>query len=254
MNNPALARLREMKPHLGTWLSSGSTVVAELAADSGFDWLLFFDLEHGCGTDAEVLPQPQAIRGTTAAAIVRVGGPHPDLIGRVLDWGADGIMVPRVTSVTEAEACVRAALYPPRGRRGLARITRATHYGMGAPEMSTSPFIFVQIESSEAVESARDIAKVDGIDVLFVGPADLRIVLEAHPEKATRYFEGCLREFSAAASAAGRQSGILLRGADEIARLRDLGFTKLAIDSDLGILRAGHRQIVETGRAALSAS
>ncbi len=76
---------------LGSWLQTGSTVVAELADASGFDWLLI-DLEHGCGTEAAVLPQIQVIRH--AAAIVRVGAPHPDLIARSLDWGAAGIMVP----------------------------------------------------------------------------------------------------------------------------------------------------------------
>ena len=96
-----------MKLALGTWLSIGSPVIAELAAQCGFDWVLL-DLEHGCGTEATILPQIQAIRGTATSAIVRVGAPHPELIARVLDWGAHGIMVPHVNSAAEAEGIVRA--------------------------------------------------------------------------------------------------------------------------------------------------
>lgn len=113
--------LRQRHLQIGTWLQTGSSVIAELADASGFDWLLL-DLEHGCGTDATVLPQLQTIR--RAAPIVRVAAPHPDLIARALDWGAAGIMVPMVSTAERAEACLRAMHYPPRGDRGLA--------GMGA--------------------------------------------------------------------------------------------------------------------------
>ncbi len=116
--------LREKKVHLGTWLSIGSPVIAELAAESRFDWLLF-DLEHGAGSEGALLGQLQAIR-EARAAVVRVGAAHPDLIGRVLDCDAHGLMVPHVSSVAQAEACVRAAYYPPRGRRGVARSVRAS--------------------------------------------------------------------------------------------------------------------------------
>lgn len=248
MNAATLTRLRESKLHIGTWLSIGSPVIAELASECNFDWLLF-DLEHGCAPEASLFAQLQALRSTNTAAIVRVGAPHADLIGRVLDWGADGIMVPRISSVAEAEACVQAAHYPPRGRRGFARTVRACGYGLRASETVTPPLIFVQIENIEGVENAREIARVDGIDVLFVGPADLRFDLEARPAKATRDYDACLREVAAAASAAGRQSGILIRDLGEIAGLRDLGFTKLAIDSDLGILRAAYQRLVATATA-----
>ncbi|HSH93327.1 MAG TPA: aldolase/citrate lyase family protein, partial [Roseimicrobium sp.] len=96
---------------LGTWLSIGSPVIAELASECGFDWLLI-DLEHGCATDAALMPQLQASRGIR---IVRVGAPHPDLVSRALDWGADGIMFPHVSTVEAARQCVDTAHYPPHG-------------------------------------------------------------------------------------------------------------------------------------------
>jgi 2-keto-3-deoxy-L-rhamnonate aldolase RhmA len=246
MNTTMLTRLREKKPHPGTWLSIGSSLISELAAESGFDWLLF-DLEHGCATDTALFGQLQAIRGTNTAAIVRVGAPHPDLILRVLDWGADGLMIPHVSSAEEAAACVQAALYPPAGRRGLSRSARAYSYGLrppGTPESMNSPFIMAQIESIEGVEHARAIAAVHGIDVLFVGPADLGFDLDARPEFVTRDYDACLREVVAAAAAAGKQSGILIRSAEEFAKFRDLGFTLIAIDSDIAIMRNAYQSIL----------
>lgn len=232
------ARLRERKLHLGTWLSIGSPVIAELAAQCGFDWLLL-DLEHGCASESALLSQLQAIRGSGAIAIVRVGAPHADLIARVLDWGADGIMVPHVSSAAEAKACVQAAHYPPNGRRGFSRSVRAHAYGLRAPTAEV-PLIFAQIENIEGVENVREIAAVEGIDVLFVGPADLRFDLTARPADATRDYDACLREVAAA----GKPSGILLRDRAESEKLRTLGFTHLAFDSDLGILRAGYQNII----------
>lgn len=230
-------RLRDRKPHLGTWLSIGSPVIAELAAQCGFDWLLF-DLEHGCASESELLAQLQAIRGTNVTAIVRVGAPHADWIARVLDWGADGIMVPHVSSAAEAEACVKAMRYPPRGLRGVSRSVRAHGYGLRAFE-ADEPILIAQIETVEAVERAAEIARVDGVDVLFVGPADLRFDLAARPAKATRDYDTCLREVAAA----GKPCGILLRDRTEAEKLRKLGFTHIAFDSDLGILRAGFQNI-----------
>ncbi len=242
MNADPSHPLREPRRHLGTWLSLGSPVVAELAAMSGFDWLLF-DLEHGCSTEAALLTQIQAIRGTAASAIVRVGAPQADLIGRVLDWGADGIMVPHISSAEEAAACVRAMRYPPLGERGVSRSVRAYGYGL-RPFESAAPFFMAQIETIEAVERAVEIARVDGVDVLFVGPADLQFDLQARPEKATRDFAACLAHVAEAAAAAGKASGLLLRDRADLARMSELGFTHIAIDSDLGLLRAGYQNIL----------
>lgn len=227
---------------LGTWLSLGSPTVAELAAESGFDWLLF-DLEHGCATDAAIPDQLRALRGTNAKAIVRVGAPHIDLIGRVLDWGADGIMVPRVCTVDDAERIVQAAHYAPRGRRGVARTVRAVGYGRRLPDQQKmpKPLILAQIETVEAVDNAAAIAAVDGIDVLFIGPADLGYDLLA--QRADRTYSDCLKQVAKAALAAGKQCGVLLRRTDDIAPMREMGLTWVAIDSDIGILREKYTRL-----------
>ena len=232
---------------LGTWLSLGSSVIAEIAAECGFAWLLF-DLEHGFGTEATLLPQLQAIRGANVSAIVRVGAPHPDLILRALDWGADGIMVPHVSNVTEAENVVRAMNYAPRGHRGFSRSARVYSYGLKPPGDAKdikSPLFMAQIENIEGVENVHEIAAVDGVDVLFVGPADLQFDLNARPEKAVRSFQDCLERVASAAKKAGKTCGILIRNPEEISKYRELGFTCLAMDSDLAILRKGFQKLLE---------
>lgn len=249
MNPTPLDALREPRLHLGTWLSLGAPVIAELAAECGFHWLLI-DLEHGCTTDATVLPQLQAVRGTGAAVIVRVGAPHPDLIARVLDWGAHGLMVPHISSPEEAEACVQAMQYPPRGRRGVARTTRAGGYGLrppGPPGSNPVPLFMAQIENIEGVARAHEIAAVDGVDTLFVGPADLHFDLQARPDLARHTYQECVQAVADAASTAGKASGILLREPAAIATHHALGFTHIAIDSDLGLLRAGYQRLVAAG-------
>ncbi len=234
------SHLRERTLQIGTWLQTGSSVVAELAAASGFDWLLI-DLEHGCGTEATVLPQLQSIRH--AAPIVRVGAAHPDLIARSLDWGAAGIMVPMVSTVEKAEACVRAMHYPPRGDRGLASMVRAFNYGLnGEPP---TPVFFAQIETIEGVENARAIAAVDGVDVLFVGPMDLKLNLQARPGRTSLDFAACLREVAEAAQAAGKVCGLLCRQTDDYAALQELGFTHLAIETDTTFLRESYRAALQ---------
>lgn len=236
MNTSAL---RQPHLQLGTWLQTGSSIVAEIADASGFDWLLI-DLEHGCGTDAMVLPQLQAIR--RAAAIVRVGAAHPDLIARSLDWGAAGIMVPMVSTVEKATACVRAMQYPPRGDRGLASMVRATTFGL--EQEAPSPVFFAQIETIEGVNNAHAIAAVEGVDVLFVGPMDLQLNLQSHPQNATLDYAACLREVAAAAKSAGKACGLLMRQIDNATALQALGFTHLAIETDITVLRNSYRQIL----------
>lgn len=245
--NPAHAPTGEA--FIGTWLSIGSPVVAELAALSGFDWLLF-DLEHGNQSDAGLLANLQAIRGTTAQPIVRVGAPHPDLILRALDWGAAGIMAPHIESAAQARACLQAMHYPPRGRRGLSRSARAFDYGLRPPSEVVAPLFFAQIESLAGIEQVDAIAAVDGVDVLFVGPADLALDLSMPGNRHAPAYNDCLARVAAAAASAGKQAGILVRNLDELPRLRGLGFSHVAVDSDVAILRDRYRSLLAAVRKA----
>jgi 2-dehydro-3-deoxyglucarate aldolase/4-hydroxy-2-oxoheptanedioate aldolase len=235
-----------MKPLIGTFLSIGSAAVTELAAEVGFDWVLI-DLEHGCESEAALPNQLRALRGSQTLAIVRVSAPHPDLIGRVLDWGAHGIMVPHVDSADQARHCVRAAHYPPQGHRGVSRTVRAYGYGLRVPEGEMpKPLILAQIETAEGVANADQIAAVEGIDALFIGPADLSYDLRAR--QSPRSYDECLDTVVKAAKAHGKGCGILVRHADDQEKLRALGLTWIALDSDLSLVREGFKRNLATGR------
>ena len=230
-------------PSIGTWLSTGSPVIAELAGLSGFDWVLI-DLEHGSGTEATVPDQLRALRGSSTKGIVRIGAPHADLIARILDWGAQGIMVPHVNSAAEAERIIQAAQYAPRGQRGISRSVRAYDYGLNPPgEPMPKPLLIAQIETVKAVKRAAEIARVDGIDVLFIGPSDLQSDLEHDADSSAGDFAQCLRTVVTAAKDAGKAAGILVRDVAELQSHYALGFTHIAVDSDLSILRKGWQKI-----------
>lgn len=229
-----------MKTRLGTFLSIGSPAVTELASECGFDWVLI-DLEHGCESEAALPDQLRALRGSQTLGIVRVSAPHADLIGRVLDWGADGIMVPHVNTVAEAVHCVRAASYPPAGIRGVSRTVRAYGYGLRPPgDAPSKPFILAQIETVQGVENAAEIASVDGIDALFIGPADLSFDLKA--QAYAKPYDECVASIVNVARAAGKSCGILARHMDDREKLKSYGFEWLALDSDLSLVREGFRR------------
>lgn len=235
-----------MKSHIGTFLSVGSPALAELAAECGYDWVLI-DLEHGCESEAALPNQLRALRGSQTLGIVRVSAPHSDLIARVLDWGASGIMVPHVNTVAEAEHCVRSATYPPDGHRGVSRTVRAYGYGMRLPgENPPKPFILAQIETAEGVANAEQIAAVEGIDALFIGPADLSFDLKARQSPIP--YDECVNRVAKAARDHGKGCGILVRHADDKEKLKALGFTWLAMDSDLSLVREGFRRNLELAR------
>jgi len=160
----------------GTWCNLGSHMTAEIAGLSGVDWVLI-DLEHGSGDYDALVHQLQAVEGTPAAPLVRIAWNEPFRFKRILDLGASGIMVPWVNNAREAEIAAESMRYPPQGIRGVAMTTRATKFAAEFREYSSKAndnlLTIVQIERVEAVKNAEEIAAVDGVDVLFVGPLDL---------------------------------------------------------------------------------
>lgn len=225
----------------GTWLSIGSPVIAELASECGFDWLLF-DMEHGCMTEASVLANLQAAKREGIKLIVRVGSMDTALIARVLDWGASGIMLPHVSTAEQAEACVKAMNYPPIGTRGYSSSSRVFKYGL---TIQQNQLLFIpQIEDHEGVQNAENIAAVPGVNVLFVGPADLKLDLSTRPAHESIPYEKAIQQVSTAAKKYQKQAGILVRNPDDLPTLKEYGFTCLAIGSDLGFIRDGFTRIL----------
>lgn len=228
---------------LGTFLSLGSPTVAEVCGRYPFDWILI-DCEHGAGASEDALFRTlQAMGPTKAKKIVRLGSPEHAQIQHALDWGADGLMIPHVDTPDIARKALDSMLYPPKGRRGYSRSVRAFGYGAALPENPPKPILFVQIETLEAVENVAAIATVDGVDVLFVGPADLGFDLKARGASVT--LDDCLPKVAAAAKAAGKFAGILTRDDADVQKRLALGYTHQAVDSDLGILRRRWKELTD---------
>lgn len=220
---------------LGTFLSLGSPIVAEVCGKYPFGWILI-DGEHGAGmSEQAVFEILQAMGPTQAKKIVRLGEPSHAAIQHALDWGADGLMIPHVDTPDIARKALDSMLYPPKGRRGYSRSVRTFGYGTALPEVPPKPLLFAQIETLEAVEHVDEIAPVDGVDVLFVGPADLGFDLRARGSSLT--LDDCLPRVAEAAKGAGKAAGILTRDDAQVAPRLAMGYTYQAVDSDLGILR-----------------
>jgi 4-hydroxy-2-oxoheptanedioate aldolase len=238
---------------LGAFGNLGSSLAAELVGRAGADWFLI-DLEHGAGTEADLLGLLRAVELTGAAAIVRPEEATRLRIGRALDLGAEGVMLPRVDSVDEAQRGVSWLRWPPEGARGLALLTRGARLGdVGhdrVAELNALPLGVIQIETASALDSVGEIAAVDGVDVLFVGPTDLSHALGIpgsldHPtfrDALGRVLEACRRR--------GKSPGILARRAEDAARYVDAGFRFVGVGSDGTFVLDGARAALATARAA----
>lgn len=229
----------------GSFLSTGSVVVTEIAAQFPFKWLLL-DMEHGGVTEDSLADHLRLFTNKDIASIVRVPSIDPVLIGKVLDAGTDGIMVPHVMSAEQIEACVKAMYYYPRGNRGFSSSTRQYAYGLNIPDDisdNNKPLLFAQIEDVEGVLNAKAIAAVKEVDVLFVGPADLKLALK-YSAPAGLSYERALELVAEAASAHNKKAGILVRDRKILGQIKQQGYSCIAIDSDIAILRAGYQSII----------
>jgi 2-keto-3-deoxy-L-rhamnonate aldolase RhmA len=228
----------------GTFLNLGSTAAVEIAAGAGFDWLLI-DLEHGSGSLADLRGLLLACRGSHAAPIVRIRSVDPDTVKFVMDSGAAGIMFPFVSSVEEARRAVDYMKYPPQGNRGTAGIIRATDYGRSwkqyFDEANAQGLVVVQMETPAAVEASADIAAIDGIDVLFVGPLDLSVSLGCPGDFRQPHFVRALEQVVASCRAHGKACGILSRP-ELVEQHKQLGFQFLALGSDSGAVVSGMQE------------
>jgi len=167
--------LRERKKQYGLWLSLDSPMATEIVAGTGYDWLLL-DLEHNCIDLSSVVHHLRAAKGGTAEVMVRLPWNDPVVFKRLLDLGVRSFMVPLVQSAEEARAAVAATRYPPLGMRGAAGNTRASNFNRITNYFENTHeniCIVVQIETLKGVEAIGEIAAVDGIDGLFIGPSDL---------------------------------------------------------------------------------
>jgi 2-keto-3-deoxy-L-rhamnonate aldolase RhmA len=231
----------------GAFVNLGSSLTAEIVGSAGYDWALI-DLEHGAGDEREALFQMQALEHTPAAPLIRIESLNRPRFHRVLDFGASGIMVPRVDSLEQAQEVIACMRFPPRGIRGVAQMNRACGFGKTFQDYldngESQLLCIVQIESPQAVDSAEAIAALDGVDVLFVGPVDLSHSMGIPGQIEHPKFVDALRAVAFATKKAGKAAGILLRSPEDTAHYLALGYTFLGCGSDGSMLRAtAHSQL-----------
>ena len=230
----------------GTFLNLASPLTAEIIALAGFDWVAV-DLEHGAGGELDALHQLQAIAHTGTAGLVRIESASQARIGHALDSGADGVIVPQVRSAAAAAEVVSACRYA--GHRGVARFNRAWHWGMrGGPlhDADSRVTCCIQIERGDALADVDAIAAIEGVDVLFVGPADLGHALGIdggadHPDllaAGAAVSEAALRH--------GKAAGILVASVAQLEHYHRLGFTFLGCAADSALLMQRAQEVSAT--------
>ena len=247
-------RVRRGDTLFGCFLGLGSALTAEIMGMAGYDWALI-DLEHGAGGERETLYQLQALEHTSAATIVRVESNIRQRAHRVLDLGASGIMFPRIDTPAQAVDAVAAMRYPPAGVRGVALANRACEYGSAAraymQASSDSLLCVAQIETVSSLENVEEIAAVEGVDVLFIGPSDLSQSLGIFGEFTHPRFTSAVKRIAAAARQHRKAIGILLPKPDDFDLYYELGFRFIASGADGVLLNNAARNLVRTLHASL---
>jgi 4-hydroxy-2-oxoheptanedioate aldolase len=233
--------LQAGRAQIGLWSSLSSSYTVEVIAGAGFDWLLL-DMEHSPNDVESLLGQLQAAAPYATQPVVRVPWNDMVAIKRVLDVGAQSLLVPYVSSAEEAAAAVSYTRYPPRGVRGVAGTTRATRFGRikdYAKRAHDAICLLVQVETAPALASIEAICAVDGIDGVFIGPADLHASLGfpgeiAHPEVKPR-IDDALRRIRKS----GKAPGILTPSEADARHWLECGALFVAVGADVGILARG---------------
>lgn len=238
--NPFKQALRDNRAQIGFWLGLGSAYSAEICAGAGFDWLLI-DGEHAPLDLPGVLAQLQAIAGyPTTRAVARVPSDDAVTIKQYLDLGVESLLVPMVESAAQTAAMVGACRYPPAGRRGIGG-ARAARWGRRpnyVREADDALCILVQVESRQGLEALDEIAAVDGVDGVFIGPSDLAAALGWPGQPSHGAVQAAALDAFARIRAAGKAPGILTRDEALARHYLEHGALAVAVGVDTQLLAA----------------
>jgi len=239
--NPFKRALKAGKPQIGLWSTLSSSYTVEAVAGAGFDWLLL-DSEHSPVDIENLLTQLQAAAPYASHPIVRI--PWNDMVNtkRVLDIGAQSLLVPYVQTAEEARSAVASTRYPPAGVRGVAGTTRATRFGRVkeyAKRAHEEICVLVQVETQSALGSIEAICAVDGVDGVFIGPADLHASMGHAGETANAKVKPLIDDAIRRIRKAGKAPGILTPNEADARHWLECGALFVAVGSDAGILARG---------------
>lgn len=237
-HNALKAALATKTVQMGLWMNLVSPIAAEALSGAGFDWLLI-DGEHGPNDIPTILAQVQAI-GSRTSVVVRPPVGEVRMIKQLLDLGVQTILVPMIESADHAAQMVKAMHYPPVGMRGVgATIARASDYGRITDYITTAndqTCLILQIESRAGLAALPEILKLDGVDGVFIGPADLAADMGYPGNAAAPEVQATIDSTLAAIMASGKSAGILTFDAKVAQRYAAMGVTFLGIGSDVAVL------------------
>ncbi|MFC6487462.1 HpcH/HpaI aldolase family protein [Nitratireductor sp. GCM10026969] len=222
---------------------AASPVTAEAMGFAGFDFLVL-DMEHVPVDVPQAFALMQAIAGTPAETMVRLPWNDPITVKRVMDAGATTLMFPYIQNAQEAQAAVASTRYPGRGTRGVAAMHRASRYGMVDDYLNRADdeiAVVLQIETPEALERLPEIAAVEGVDALFLGPGDLSAAMGHKGAIGHADVQAALREGVARAGRGSKPCGIVGATPELVKGYIDAGFAFVAIASDLALMMGAAR-------------
>ena len=250
--NALKAKIARGETALGVWLQMAQPSIAEIASLVGYDCLIL-DNEHGHGSLDTTVHMMRAAQAGNATCMVRCPGSDGDYMKRVLDSGAEALMIPMVESAAQAKAIVDACRYPPQGRRGYSAPTvRASGYGMAADyakRANENLLICVQIESDKAADKAEAIAAVDGVDLVFIGVADLSGSIGLLEQPGHAKVDAQIAKAEKGIRKAGKPMGTIPRPGHSLTDLAAEGYAFVAGLADAYLIRAGMQADVEAFRA-----
>lgn len=244
--NSLKAAVQAGRPHIGIWCSLASALTTEVVAGSGAGWLLV-DGEHSPNDLRSIMTQLQVAAAFPCEAVVRLPSDDPNLMKQALDVGARSLMIPNVRTANQARGIVAATTYAPGGFRGFSVGHRANAFGRIAgyhAKAREQQLLAVQIEDETGVANAAEIAAVEGVDVLFVGPGDLSTNMGAMGNPGAAHVQEAIASVRKAAASAGKASGILAPVKVDADRYLADGFTMVAVGSDLGLLARGSDALI----------
>jgi len=239
----------------GAWCMMPGALGIEVIGKTGFDWVLI-DMQHGCMGYEGALDMIRAADIHGLASVVRVPWNEPGIIGRMLDAGAEAILIPMIETADDARAAVDACRYPPAGRRSLGPIRVGTRDGAGYMRSANERVTVIpMIETAQALADVEAIAAVPGVDALFVGPFDLSIALGLPPgdNDGNEIFDDALTRTIAAASAAGIALAVLSNQLVAPRRVAQ-GFQMVSVTMDTVALATASTAALHTVRAAVEAT
>ena len=232
---------------IGIFASLGSEIAAEVLGSSKIDYTLI-DMEHAPNDIRNTVNQMQAVKAAGGECLVRIPVLDPIYSKRLLDAGATTIMFPQINNIEDAKKAVSSVKYPPKGMRGIAGATRANNFGREKNYVEIADDIICvicQIESISACENAKNIAQVEGVDILFIGPGDLSADMGLIQNRNAPEVKSKALEVLKIAKDCNKPCGIMVSSIEEAKEMLKKGFSIIAVNTDLVLLRNAADEISE---------